>query len=72
MTQNELENLSRLMAIHVQVVSTEILFSEIGVDGLPDDVRDEVVAYIEHTKGLNEKLRGCITAKFESLLTEEK
>lgn len=72
MTQNELENLSRLMAIHVQAVSMELLFDEIGVDGLPGDVRDEVDAYKEHTKELTEKLRGYITAKFEPLLTEEK
>jgi hypothetical protein len=60
------------MAIHVQAVNTEFIFNEIGADGLPDDVRDEVVAYKEHTKELNEKLRDCVIAKFESLLTEEK
>lgn len=72
MTRTELELLSMLMALNVQLVSTEIVFKEIPTDKMPDEVRDDVAAFKKRAKELNEKIRDYIIVKFESHLTEEK
>ena len=71
MTRNELESLNLLMALNVQLASTEIILGEIPTDAIPDEVRDGVAAYKRRVKELNEKIHDCIFVKFESLLTEE-
>ena len=72
MTRNELVLLSMLMALNVQLAATELVFGEIPTGEMPDEVRNEVVAYKKRTKELNEKLHAYISAKFESFLIEEK
>ena len=72
MTRNELVLLNWLMTLNVQLAATTLVFGEIPTDEMPDEVRNEVAAYKKRTEELNEKLRGYIIAKFESLLIEEK
>ena len=71
MTKSELNSLNEIMALHMHLATTELIFNEISPGEFPDEVRDEVANYERRTEDLKERLRNHIAAGLEPLLTEE-